>query len=148
MNSKPASFHGQCHCGNLELVFETGLRPDQLPIRACSCSFCRSHGARTTSDPNGRVEITVHDSSLLIRYRFGLKTADFLVCGRCGIYLSAVMKVGDKAYATVNINTFDAVENFTQRPVAVTYDGETENERIARRQASWTPVVTFVADAS
>ncbi len=140
MNPEPTSFHGQCHCGNVELTLETKLRADQLRIRACSCSFCRRHAARTTSDPNGRVKITVQDSRQLIRYRFGLKTADFLVCGRCGVYLGAVMKAGEKAYATVNIRTFDDFENFTQGPVAVSYEGETEAERRARRKTNWTPV--------
>src|SRR2546422_3634073 len=47
---------------------------------ADTCSFCRKHGARTTSDPSGRVVITVRHPGQLLRYRFGLETADFLVC--------------------------------------------------------------------
>ena len=138
------SFHGQCHCGNLELAFETNFKPEQLPVRACACSFCRSHGARTTSDPNGSVKITVHDSNLLIRYQFGLKTADFLVCKRCGIYLAAVMKTSDRAFATVNINTFDSLKNFRQEPTTISYDGETEAQRRVRREKSWTPAAIEV----
>ncbi len=142
------SYHGQCHCGNLELAFETNLKPEQLSVRACSCSFCWSHGTRATSDPKGSVKITVHDSNQLIRYRFGLKTADFLICKRCGVYLAAVMTEGGKAYATVNINTLDFLERFRKKPVTVSYDGENEVERIARRKANWTPVVAFSEDAS
>ena len=138
-----SSFHGQCHCGNLELTFETNLTLEQLPVRACACSFCRKHGALSTSDPNGKVKITVHDPNLLIRYRFGLKTADFLICKRCGIYLAAVMTVGDRVYATVNINTFDFLESFKQKPLTVSYDGESEAERRARREKNWTPVSAF-----
>jgi len=143
MNSGPTSFHGRCHCGNLEVIVETRVSTDQLPVRACSCSFCRSHGARNTSGPNGSVKITVHDPGQLIRYRFGFKTADFLICGKCGIYVGAQMKVGDKAYATLNINSFDLVESFKQEPVKFSYDGETEAQRRARRSANWTPVVAF-----
>lgn len=137
------SFHGQCHCGNLELTFETNLEAEQLPLRECACSFCRKHGALSTSDPNGKVKITVHDANLLIRYRFGLKTADFLICKRCGVYLAAVMREGDNAYATVNISTFDSPRRFTQEAVTVSYDGESEAERRARRERNWTPVVSF-----
>jgi len=137
------SYHGQCHCGNLELAFETNLKPEQLSVRACSCSFCRSHGARSTSDPKGSVKITVHDSSQLIRYRFGLKTADFLICKRCGVYLAAVMTEGGTSYATVNISTFDFLARFKKKPVIVSYDGESEAERRARRRKNWTPVVAF-----
>ena len=138
------TLHGRCHCGNLELTFETELKPAQLPVRACSCSFCRRHGARTTSDPRGKVKITVHDSGLLNRYRFGIKTADFLICKRCGIYVGAVITAGDKAYATININTFDNSESITQEPISVTYEGETEEQRRARRRANWTPVSAIV----
>src|SRR6266571_1111197 len=37
---------GRCHCGNLELALETSLRPEELSLRAGTCSFCRRHGAR------------------------------------------------------------------------------------------------------
>ena len=137
--SKPTSFAGRCHCGNLELAFVSSLPADQLPVRACSCSFCRAHGARTTSDPNGRVEITVHDPNQLSRYRFGLKTADFLVCGRCGIYVAAVLTVGSSSYATVNINTLDSAKSFQQEARSVSYEAESEAERIRRRKENWTP---------
>lgn len=96
---------------------------------------------RSTSDPKGKVKITVHDSNLLIRYRFGLKTADFLICKRCGIYLAAVMTLGDKSYATVNVNAFVGSESFKQQPLTVSYDGESEAERRARREKNWTPVL-------
>lgn len=133
------SFHGQCHCGNIELAFETNLKPEQSPVRVCACLFCRRHGTRTTSDPNGKAKITVHDSNLLIRYRFGLKTADFLICGKCGVYVGAVMTAGDKAYAVVNLNTFDSLENFRREPATMFHDGESEAGRRARREKNWTP---------
>ena len=104
-----APLTGRCHCGNLELSLETSARPEELSLRADTCSFCRRHGARTTSDPSGRVVITVHHPDELLRYRFGLETADFLVCGRCGIYVAAVMNEGSSSYATVNVNILDAV---------------------------------------
>ena len=136
-----APLTGRCHCGNLELALETSVRPEALSLRADTCSFCRRHGARTTSDPNGRVVITVHHPERLLRYRFGLGTADFLVCARCGIYVAAVMQDGSGAYATVNINTLDAVDRFRQPATPVTYEGESAAERSARRKARWTPAV-------
>ena len=138
------SFSGQCHCGNLELRFESRLPAEQLPVRECSCSFCRSHGARSTSDPDGRVRITVRAPGQLSRYRFGMKTADFLVCKRCGVYLTAVMTAGGASCAVINVNALHARQSFTREPVSVTYDGETEAERQARRAAKWTPVVAIV----
>lgn len=148
MRSEATVISGRCHCGNVELAFETGLPIDQLPVRACSCSFCRSHGARCTSDPRGRVRITARDPERLIRYRFGLRTADFLVCGTCGVYVAALLTEGGSAYATVNLNALDALRGLERTAVEVTYDAETEAERKARRKASWTPAVVEVAGGS
>ena len=86
---------GRCHCGNLVVEFDTAIPIAQLQLRADQCSFCRKHGARTTSDPNGRARISVRDPEQVIRYQFGLETADFLVCARCGIYVAAVLTSGD-----------------------------------------------------
>jgi hypothetical protein len=132
---------GRCHCGNVELVFETQFRADDLPLRACTCTFCVKHAARATSDPQGRVAITIHDPERLVRYRFGLRTADFLVCARCGIYVAAVMSEGSSAWATVNVNTLDAVAHFARAATPFTYDDETAAERGARRRARWTPAL-------
>ena len=147
MQTKAASISGRCHCGNIKLSFESSLPVDQLPVRACACSFCRAHGARSTSNPNGRVQITVHNSEHLIRYRFGLKTADFLVCGRCGVYVAAVVTVGSASYATVNVNMLDSAKNFPQAR-SVSYEGESAAERIRRRKKNWTPAVVIIADAA
>ena len=86
--------HGQCHCGNLAVTFRSAAAPEDTPVRACQCSFCRKHNTRAVADPNGEAQITVRDESALQRYRFGLGTAEFLVCGRCGVYIAAVMTEG------------------------------------------------------
>jgi hypothetical protein len=134
------SFTGGCHCGNVEMMFETRRAPEELAVRACACSFCRRHAARTVTDPEGRARIVVRDPAKLSRYRFGLRTADFLVCRECGVYTAALYAEGGAAYVTLNINAFDASDAFTEEPVVVDYDGEGEAERRARRKAKWTPV--------
>ena len=98
---------GRCHCGNIELTFESRVQPEKLPVRADACSFCRSHGARTVTDPDGSVSITVHAPEQMSRYRFGLRTADFLVCRQCGVYVAAVLTAEGRAYATININALE-----------------------------------------
>ena len=134
------TFVGRCHCRNVELAFTTELAT--LPLRACTCEFCRRHGARTTSDPHGDVHITVHDPALLRRYRFGLATADVLLCGRCGVYVGVVLAAEDGAWATVNANTFEPMPTGVATPVG--YDGEDAAQRVARRRASWTPCTLVV----
>lgn len=130
---------GRCHCGNVEVLLETAHRPEDLPLSACSCSFCARHGARTTRDPGGRVRLVVHDPALLVRYRFGLRVTDFLLCGRCGIYVAAVMTEDDGTWATVNTNVFDDPDRFTRAATPADWEGESAAARRARRRRTWTP---------
>jgi len=136
-------YEGGCHCGNLGFVFEASAPLDALGLRADQCSFCRAHGARYTSDPDGAMSISVRDAGTLIRYRFGLSTADFLICGRCGVYIGALMEDGEKSWFTVNVNAFrpSPRDDFPIRPVD--YEGEDVPARIARRKQRWTPVIAF-----
>ena len=140
MTGDTTTFHGRCHCGNLTVMFETRLRPEELPVRACGWSFCRSHRARCTSDPAGQASIAVRDPDLLKRYRFGLKTGDFLICSQCGVYLGAVLTSEGRSYATINVNNFPDAETRLEAATSVTYDGESPTDRRARRMARWTPV--------
>lgn len=139
MDPTPFSHDGGCHCGNLRYALESQLALGALSLRACRCSFCRLHGARSTSDPAGRIAFTLRDPAALTRYRFGLRTADFLVCAKCGIYVGAVMHDGAAAWAIVNANTLDAVVGLTQDAVPMDYDGEDEGRRLARRRQRWSP---------
>jgi hypothetical protein len=138
------TFAGRCHCRNVELALETEHELDTLPLRACTCEFCRRHGARTTSDPRGTVRIEVHDAALLGRYRFGLATADVLLCRRCGVYVGVLLEADDGAWATVNANTFATRPTGVATPVS--YEGEDAAQRIARRRAGWTPCTLVVGD--
>ncbi|HZR34740.1 MAG TPA: hypothetical protein VFA75_05150 [Nevskia sp.] len=132
---------GGCHCGAIAFEFDTALAPAQLPLRRCTCSFCRRHGARTTSDPQGQVRILPRDHTLLRRYRFGLRSADFLLCGNCGAYLGAAIGGDGQGYVTLNANCFDEAEALTQAAQPVNYEDETAAQRLARRQARWTPAL-------
>ena len=108
-------------------------------MRACGCRFCRQHAALSTSDPDGHVSFTVADPARLGRYRFGLKTADFLICRACGVYVGALMPDGDRAYAILNVNACDEPQRFLQKSAAMDYGAENEAGRQARRRAKWTP---------
>jgi hypothetical protein len=134
------TFSGRCHCGNVAMSLETAKLPEELPLRACGCSFCRKHGARTTSDPEGRAQIIVADPARLIRYRFAQATADFLVCGACGVYVAAVLSDPGAAFAVLNVNALDERERFAGEGRPVHYDGEGAEARRARRRQQWTPV--------
>jgi hypothetical protein len=142
------TFSGRCHCGSLAISLETAKLPDELPLRACGCSFCRKHGARTTSDPKGRARIIVNDPARLIRYRFAQATADFLVCGACGVYVAAVLSDSGAAFAVLNVNAFDERERFAGEGQPVHYEGEGADARRARRRRQWTPVAIVEATST
>lgn len=96
---------GQCHCGNLRFELTTQLSVDDLSIRACQCSFCRTHSAKSTSDLNGSVQFFIQNWENINRYQFDAKTADFLICKVCGVYLAAVTTIDGQQWAVVNLNT-------------------------------------------
>ena len=75
---------------------------------------------------------------MLERYRFGLGATDFLICRKCGVYVSAYMQDGDNAYANVMVNVLDDRELFPQ-PAPVDLDGENETGKRQRRRDNWTP---------
>lgn len=132
---------GGCHCGNIAFRFDVSAPLTTLGLRACQCSFCRAHGARTTSDPMGTIAFRMRDEALVQRYRFGLKTADFLICRACGVFIAAVMEEDGRHYATVNANAFRPPPRHDLAGAANDFGGEDVGGRTARRAAKWTPVV-------
>lgn len=125
---------GHCHCGNLSFELQTDLA--EPPLRECQCSFCRMHAAQSVSDPAGRLRFEVADESLLSRYRFGLATADFLVCARCGAYAGALMIDGSDSRGIANARLLARSLPHAAQPVS--YEGETAAARIERRRQKWT----------
>lgn len=134
-------YRGGCHCGAIRVTFESRFDPARLPVRACQCAFCRAHGARTAADPEGRVRF----EGRFLRYRFGLRTADFLLCPECGVYLGALHADDAGAWATLNVNCLDDRALFPAAPAPVSYEGESAEGRSARRKARWTPAETGTA---
>jgi hypothetical protein len=141
-------FEGGCHCGNLTYVFEASAGLESLGVRACMCAFCRAHGARNTSDPNGAMRIAARDGTNLERYRFALKTADFLICKICGVYIGALLPDGEGGWFTVNVNTFREKPPLDFPLTPHVFDAEDTQDRVARREARWTPVAEITIDAA
>jgi hypothetical protein len=138
---------GACHCGAIGLELTLQWTPAETPVRACGCNFCRAHGARTVSDPAGLLELYFRDPSRVQRYRFGLETADFLLCRECGVYVAAVAATERGLAGTVNVNALADRDSFDEQPPVVSYDGESAQERRVRRSARWTPTVIRVRGA-
>ena len=80
----------------------------------------------------------------MLRYRFGVKSADFLICAKCGVYIGAVIESSAGAFTTLNVNAMKTPVKELHDTTPVSYDTESREERIARRLSKWTPVATVV----
>lgn len=128
---------GRCHCGNITVTLTTARSPAELPVRICGCTFCARVRPLYTSDPQGRLDIHVADPSSLVRYRFGLALADFLICKTCGVFVAAYEPEGR---AVLNLTSLARAAELVATPTSFTaYDAEDVATRTARRARGWTP---------
>jgi hypothetical protein len=95
----------------------------------------------TVCDPAGTAVFTETRHDHLQRYRFGLATADYLLCRNCGCYMGCVIFDGDDGYAIVNLRNLENRALFTSPPLQPNYDNETRQDRITRRLKVWTPAI-------
>ncbi len=143
----PMLISGGCHCGNITFALTWAPDPVEIPARACGCSFCVKHGGVWTSCPTGALKITVRDPSLVSKYAFGTKTAEFHVCSRCGIVPVVTSRIGDRLYAVVSVNALEDIDPSLFRRASTSFEGEDREDRLARRRRNWIGDVEFVEDA-
>ena len=128
-------YRGACHCGVVSATYET---EQPVRLRADGCGFCASRGVKSASDPEGRLELTA--AKPLVRYRFGHKTADFLICPDCGTYVATHMGRDRGALGVINVVGLQIGE-LKNLPVTLTsLEGESVDERLKRRASRWTPM--------
>jgi hypothetical protein len=132
---------GGCHCGNIHVRLRLSKPPEDNPLRACTCSFCRSHSPRVVADLEGQFEVWADDWSLVENYRFGTRTCDFLICRRCGVFIAAISETTAGARAVVNVNCLRDRGRFTSVPAVHDFEGETSETRSSRHAANWMPAI-------
>ena len=128
-------YRGACHCGAVSAVYET-----QAParLRHDGCSFCASRGVKSASDAHGKLAIV--STRQLTRYRFGHKSADFLICSRCGTYVAAAMPGAAGLVGVINVVGLQIPELKDEAAPLARLDDESPQQRIARRLTRWTPM--------
>lgn len=129
--------NGRCHCGNIAFALDWPDESPEIPARACSCTFCVKHGGVWTANPKARLTVSLRDPALVSDYAFGTRTATFRVCARCGAVPFAVSEIGNRAYAVVNVNTFEGVDESRFRRATADFEGEDTQSRLARRARNW-----------
>jgi hypothetical protein len=128
-------YRGSCHCGAISAEYETD---ELVSLRQDGCGFCSSRGVKSTSDPNGR--LTLVSQLRLIRYRFGHKTADFLVCPTCGTYVAAQMEGPRGPVGVLNVVGLAISDLKDESATLASLEGESVGERVQRRLSRWTPM--------
>jgi hypothetical protein len=139
--------HGSCHCRNIRFTLQWPQSLMPIAVRACGCTHCAKHGAAWTSHPEGHFVLQIADESRLTRYRFGTKTADFHVCATCGVVPIVTCVIAGARYAVVNVNTFDDCDRSQLVEATADFEGETPENRLARRRRNWTPEAVDPAQA-
>ena len=137
--------HGRCHCGNISFELDWRPEPAHVPARACTCSFCVKHGGVWTACPDGALRVVVADPARVSNYAFGTKTAQFHVCCDCGAVPVVTSRIEGRLYAVVSVNAFENVDPSLLQRAPATFDGESEADRLARRQRNWIGRVDFVS---
>jgi hypothetical protein len=137
--TKVRRIHGSCHCGNIRITVDWPDAKPTIPVRACGCTMCRKHGAVWTSNPEGAFDLHINNDAKVTRYQFGSKTADFLTCTNCGALPIVICTIEGTEYAVVNANTFDDIDPTQLIAAPADFEGETTENRLARRKRNWTP---------
>lgn len=135
-------YDGGCHCGAIGFRLHSRAEPSHWSIRACQCRFCCLHGALSTSDPDGELEFLASRPDRLMRYRFALRTAEFLLCKQCGVYIGAVIETEGRRFGIINTRALNDPPEDLANVQPVSYAGEDTGGRINRRVKRWTPVTT------
>lgn len=136
---------GKCHCGTITYALNWPGDGAEIPVRACSCSFCTKHGGVYTSHRDAALAAVVHDEALVSKYRFGTGTAEFYLCARCGVVPFVTSMIDDRLYAVVNVNSFEGIDPSRFSRQVVDFDGETTESRLDRRTRNWIPSVTIAS---
>lgn len=143
----PMLISGRCHCGNISFALTWAPDPVEIPARACTCSFCLKHGGVWTACPTGALKVTVRNPSLVSKYAFGTKTAEFHICSNCGIVPVVTSRIGGRLYAVVSVNALEDVDPSLLRRASTSFEGENQEDRLARRRRNWIGEVEFVEGA-
>jgi len=143
MTSETVNISGGCHCGDIRYQLEWPVQSQQIPARACGCSYCTRFSATWTSHPEASIDVTFQTPDMATRYRFGTSTADFIHCVNCGVLCLAISPIDGHDYAVVNINTLSLPKGFVFDRSHSDFSGEETPDRLARRKQRWIGTVKY-----
>ena len=68
------------------------------------------------------------------------------MCKTCGIVPIVTCVIDGKRYAVVNVNTFDDADRSELAEAPSNFEGESTEDRLARRRRNWTPEQASIPD--
>jgi hypothetical protein len=95
------------------------------------------HGAAYSARADATLVATIEAPELVSRYQQGTATAEFFVCARCGAVPFVTSLIEGRLYAVVNASTFVAGHALHLSWQDSDFEGETSENRLARRRARW-----------
>lgn len=84
------------------------------------------------------------DPSLVSRYSFGTKTAQFHICSRCGIAPVVTSLIEGQTYAVVSVNAFEGIDHSLLTRASASFEAEDATARLSRRKRNWIAKVEFI----
>ena len=74
----------------------------------------------------------------------GTKTATFHICSKCGVVPVVTSEIEGRHYAVVSVHALEGVDPSLLRVASATFDGESEQARLARRMRNWIGNVEYI----
>lgn len=132
------TYAGACHCGGIRATLRLAKPAPAIQVRACQCGFCSRHGAMTVSDPEGGATFEIAEGRLA-KYQFATRSGTVLLCAACGTYAGVILEADGRMWSVANVRGLAIPEFRGIAAEPVVYDGETREQRVARRKQMWTP---------
>jgi hypothetical protein len=142
---------GGCYCGNIKFKMFLPQRPESYTARGCDCGFCLKHGASYISDPLGKLEIHVKDTSILGRFRQDSSdNAEFLHCKRCAVLIGAIHQCpeDEKILGSVNRLAIEKAASLFPNLSSVSPRLLTKEQKVSRWKEKWFQDVQIIFHSS
>src|ERR1700726_3941915 len=130
---KMQGYRGGCHCGALGIIYRTDIDPMYWGLRHAGGSFWRRRGVVGRWGRAGNLSVDIQDPSKVGYYRFAHRTADFLICSECGVFVAAITDAAQGKRAVINARVLDGVSLDWASVADVHFDDESPPQRAERR---------------
>tara|TARA_R110002072_G_scaffold274086_1_gene434907 strand:- start:98 stop:550 length:453 start_codon:yes stop_codon:yes gene_type:complete len=130
-------YEGGCRCGGVAVTYSCNTEASATPVRSCGCEYCTPQEHAFVSTPEAMISVQVKHPSIIYSHRFGTYSAGFCHCAVCNELVFVSTEIDGETYAAVSLQALHLADEFTAA-AAFDFEAETDAQRNARRQKSWT----------